>query len=149
MDTAVILLLSCLHALWQHPDRCMLWSCLPWLCRSNTILMRTLLVALQRVSEASPKPQRQQQQQQLNQAQRPAVGNPEAGEDAEEVPEQVYSRILARILTFTGLPVFVGMLLFPLFYYLKVCCCSGLDSIASLGCLTNLAVAHQHDEVAA
>ena len=91
-------------------------------------LLILLLAAMQKVSEAPQKPQRQQQQ--LNQAPRPAVGNPDAEEDAEEVPEQVYSRILARILTFTGVPVFVGMLLFPFFYYLKVRCCSGPDSIA-------------------
>ena len=113
---------------------------------------KLLLAALQKVPEAPHKPQPQQQQQQrLSQAQRPAVGNPEAVEDAEEVPEQVYSRILARILTFTG---FVGMLLFPLFYYLKVRCCSRPDSYAigvidSLGRRAHFGAVHQHNEVAA
>ena len=109
-------------------------SSLAKLCRSNAKLIVTtlLLAALQKVSDVPQKPQ--QQQQQLSQAQQPAVGNPEAEEDAEEVPEQVYSRILARILTFTGVPVFVGMLLFPFFYYLKVRCCSGTDSITIRVC---------------
>lgn len=35
------------------------------------------------------------------------------------VPEQITDRMLKRMLLFSGGPVMVGMLLFPLFYYLK------------------------------
>eukprot|EP00803_Ostreobium_quekettii_P010205 evm.model.scf_854.3 EVM.evm.TU.scf_854.3 scf_854:11394-13779(+) len=37
----------------------------------------------------------------------------------QEVPSVVSNRILKRILLFTGLPVFFGFLLLPIFYYLK------------------------------
>lgn len=36
------------------------------------------------------------------------------------VPEVVTDRMLKRVILFMGTPVFGGILLFPLFYYLKV-----------------------------
>ena len=36
------------------------------------------------------------------------------------VPEVVTNRMLKRVIVFMGTPVFGGILLFPLFYYLKV-----------------------------
>jgi hypothetical protein len=39
---------------------------------------------------------------------------------AEAVPEAVTDRMLKRIVIFMGVPVFSGILLFPLFYWLKV-----------------------------
>eukprot|EP01023_Acetabularia_acetabulum_P022719 TRINITY_DN22307_c0_g1_i2.p3 TRINITY_DN22307_c0_g1~~TRINITY_DN22307_c0_g1_i2.p3 ORF type:complete len:124 (+),score=6.94 TRINITY_DN22307_c0_g1_i2:108-479(+) len=38
----------------------------------------------------------------------------------QEVPQQINDRMLKRILIFSGLPVFLGFMLYPLFYYLKV-----------------------------
>lgn len=39
---------------------------------------------------------------------------------AAAVPEAVTNRMLKRVILFSGTPVFGGLLLFPLFYYLKV-----------------------------
>ena len=38
----------------------------------------------------------------------------------ESVPESVTNRMLGRVILFSGLPVFGGILLFPFFYWLKV-----------------------------
>lgn len=41
-------------------------------------------------------------------------------DDDDVVPEVVTNRMLKRIALTVGLPLFLGLLLFPLFYYLKV-----------------------------
>eukprot|EP01025_Chloroclados_australasicus_P025755 TRINITY_DN2567_c0_g1_i21.p5 TRINITY_DN2567_c0_g1~~TRINITY_DN2567_c0_g1_i21.p5 ORF type:complete len:129 (+),score=19.37 TRINITY_DN2567_c0_g1_i21:276-662(+) len=38
----------------------------------------------------------------------------------QEVPQGVTDRMLKRIFIFTGIPVLLGFLLYPAFYYLKV-----------------------------
>lgn len=37
-----------------------------------------------------------------------------------DVPEEVTDRALTRMLTFSGIPFAVGLIFFPLFWYLKV-----------------------------
>jgi hypothetical protein len=48
--------------------------------------------------------------------------------NSDAVPEAVTNRMLKRVILFSGTPVFGGILLFPLFYWLKVCvlCCAAL-----------------------
>ncbi len=43
----------------------------------------------------------------------------DTGDTGDTVPEVVTNRMLKRIAIFAGSPVLVGMLLFPLFYYVK------------------------------
>ena len=48
------------------------------------------------------------------------VQEADAGDDsAATVPEQITDRMLKRIVIFSGGPIALGMLLFPLFYYVK------------------------------
>mmetsp|Transcript_10463 Transcript_10463/g.20674 ORF Transcript_10463/g.20674 Transcript_10463/m.20674 type:complete len:202 (-) Transcript_10463:558-1163(-) len=44
---------------------------------------------------------------------------PEEDDSDAVVPEQITDRMLRRILLFSGGPLLLGMLLFPLFYYIK------------------------------
>lgn len=44
---------------------------------------------------------------------------PEEEEEDAVVPEQITDRMLRRILLFSGGPLLLGMMLFPLFYYIK------------------------------
>lgn len=37
-----------------------------------------------------------------------------------ETPQVVVDRMFKRVITFAGLPVLTGMMLFPLFWYLRV-----------------------------
>jgi len=46
-------------------------------------------------------------------------GDDDASSSSATVPEQITDRMLQRMLLFSGGPVLFGMLLFPLFYYLK------------------------------
>jgi len=50
-----------------------------------------------------------------------------------QVSAAVNDRILRRILTFAGLPTFLGFALFPLFYWVKVCDIQLFDELAWLG----------------
>lgn len=43
----------------------------------------------------------------------------EVGSMSDTVPEQITNRMLKRIALFSGGPIVLGMLLFPLFYYIK------------------------------
>lgn len=60
-------------------------------------------------------PAQQQQQQQ-----QPAVQPPRGGQQLTETPQVVVDRMFKRVITFAGLPVVTGMLLFPVFWYLRV-----------------------------
>ncbi|KAG2442040.1 hypothetical protein HYH02_009832 [Chlamydomonas schloesseri] len=67
------------------------------------------------------KPQQAQQQQAAPQQQpEPAAPAPARRAVVRETPQVVVDRMFRRILVFTGVPVFTGMALFPLFYYLRV-----------------------------
>ncbi|KAG2440787.1 hypothetical protein HXX76_003643 [Chlamydomonas incerta] len=65
------------------------------------------------------KPQPAQQQQQAPQQAEPAPA-PARRAVVSSTPQVVVDRMFRRILVFTGVPVFTGMALFPLFYYLRV-----------------------------
>lgn len=68
----------------------------------------------------NPSPKDMQKQQSLLQSvQDPALLEDPSAETA-AVPAVVTNRMLQRMLIFAGLPVFFGILLFPVFYYLKV-----------------------------
>ncbi|GMH36015.1 hypothetical protein BSKO_03883 [Bryopsis sp. KO-2023] len=56
--------------------------------------------------------------------------------EMQEVPRVVNDRMLSRMLIFSGTPVALGFLLFPLFYYLKVV--KGVDLPNSLVFVTQL-----------
>jgi hypothetical protein len=66
-------------------------------------------------------------------SQQPAAAVAAADVDDDEdskyaaMPQQVTDRMLKRILLFSGLPVFGGIMLFPFFYFLKVGPAGGLD----------------------
>ncbi|WIA14157.1 hypothetical protein OEZ85_002699 [Tetradesmus obliquus] len=68
--------------------------------------------------------QKQQQQPQLQPPQQPAAAAAapqQAGRQAiTETPQVVVDRMFKRVLTFAGAPVALGMVLFPVFWYLKV-----------------------------
>lgn len=82
-------------------------------------------------------------QQQQQAPQQPPQG-PRRQQDSEEVPEIVNDRMLKRIITFSGIPVFVGFSLFPFFYFLKVKSCAATTGLLlcpsqlSILCVSNL-----------
>ena len=90
--------------------------------------------AKQTAKQAQAPPQQQQQQQQATQTANPIpraveeASQPQAATPLAEQPVStddgamtVGDRILPRILLFSGVPVLLGLLLLPGFYYLKVC----------------------------
>lgn len=79
-------------------------------------------------------PQQQPQQQQASaaaapsgspaaatqQQQQPQQVQPQRGGQLTETPQVVVDRMFKRVITFAGAPVLTGILLFPLFWYLRV-----------------------------
>jgi hypothetical protein len=68
------------------------------------------------VSTPAAAPQQRQQQQQAVQQ----SSQPQRGSQLTETPQVVVDRMFKRVITFAGLPVVTGMLLFPVFWYLRV-----------------------------
>jgi hypothetical protein len=61
-----------------------------------------------------------QQQQQPAVQQQQQQSPPRGGQQLQETPQVVVDRMFKRVITFAGLPVVTGMLLFPVFWYLRV-----------------------------
>jgi hypothetical protein len=66
------------------------------------------------VSTPAAAPQ-QQQQQAVQQS-----SQPQRSSQLTETPQVVVDRMFKRVITFAGLPVVTGMMLFPVFWYLRV-----------------------------
>jgi hypothetical protein len=78
-------------------------------------------------NHAGNQPSRKQQQEyeetlaSMTAAPRDAQESAGAGQEEDDVVDPVVTnRMLSRVLVFAGLPVLCGLLLYPLFYYLKV-----------------------------
>jgi hypothetical protein len=72
---------------------------------------------------AAAQPPKQQQQQSVPRQQ----SQPQRGTQLTETPQVVVDRMFKRVITFAGLPVVTGMLLFPVFWYLRVSQTAGLS----------------------
>ncbi|KAF6265608.1 hypothetical protein COO60DRAFT_1477421 [Scenedesmus sp. NREL 46B-D3] len=73
------------------------------------------------LEQQQQRPQAQQPQQPAAAAAAPPPPQQQAGRQAvAETPQVVVDRMFKRVLTFAGLPVLLGVVLFPVFWYLKV-----------------------------
>eukprot|EP01025_Chloroclados_australasicus_P025753 TRINITY_DN2567_c0_g1_i16.p1 TRINITY_DN2567_c0_g1~~TRINITY_DN2567_c0_g1_i16.p1 ORF type:complete len:348 (+),score=63.64 TRINITY_DN2567_c0_g1_i16:127-1170(+) len=79
--------------------------------KRGTIASRTGIEQMQQMASEYQTAQQQQQQNTETEDYRSVV---------QEVPQGVTDRMLKRIFIFTGIPVLLGFLLYPAFYYLKV-----------------------------
>jgi hypothetical protein len=77
-------------------------------------------------SSTPPAAAPQQQQQSVPQPQ----SQPQRGSQLTETPQVVVDRMFKRVITFAGLPVVTGMLLIPVFWYLRVRHTAGLPRLS-------------------